>query len=198
MNRFNRRTFLAASLSAPVVSSLPAAALTPRSARGLVDKVVKEINKIISSGRSENQMISDFEQLFTDFGDVDLIARYTLGVEARSMTASEITKYSRVFQGYMARKYGKRFREFIGGSVIVRSAKEVKSWVDVTTTAQLADSAPFEVVFSVSDRTGTDKFFNMYIEGVNLLLSERTEILAMLDRRKGKVDRLIQDLAKAG
>ncbi len=198
MNKLNRRTFVVATLAAPLVTALPAAALSPRSARQLVVKVVDEINKIISSGKSEGGMISDFEQLFTDYGDVDLIARYTLGVEARSLNSSELAKYRKAFQGYMARKYGKRFREFIGGSVVVEGAKTVKSWVDVHTSATLAGTAPFEVVFSVSDRTGTDKFFNMYIEGVNLLLSERTEILAMLDRRRGKIDRLIEDLAKAG
>lgn len=198
MNKLNRRTFIAATMAAPLVTALPAQALSPKSARRLVDQVVAKINSIIGSGKSEAGMIKDFEELFKDFADVDLIARYTLGVEARSMSNSEIAKYTVAFQGYMARKYGKRFREFIGGSVVVESAKTVKSWVDVKTSATLAGSSPFEVVFSVSDRTGSDKFFNMYIEGVNLLLSERTEILAMLDRRRGKIDKLIQDLTKAG
>jgi phospholipid transport system substrate-binding protein len=50
----------------------------------------------------------------------------------------------------------------------------------------------------VSDRSGQNKFFNMPIEGVNLLLTERTEIGAMLDKRRGNIDALIKDLLKAG
>jgi phospholipid transport system substrate-binding protein len=38
----------------------------------------------------------------------------------------------------------------------------------------------------------------MFIEGVNLLLAERTEIGAMLDRRKGDLDHLTADLRTAG
>ena len=143
-------------------------------------------------------MIGDFETLFATYADVDIIARYTLGVDARSMSSSQLSQYRKAFQGYMARKYGKRFREFIGGEVRVRGAKQVKSFIEVQTVARLAGSSPFEVTFHVSDKGGSEKFFNMYIEGVNLLLSERTEIQAMLDKRGGNVNRLIQDLAKAG
>jgi len=38
----------------------------------------------------------------------------------------------------------------------------------------------------------------MFIEGLNMLLSERTEIGAMLDKRKGDLDKLIADLKNAG
>jgi phospholipid transport system substrate-binding protein len=54
------------------------------------------------------------------------------------------------------------------------------------------------VSFHVSDRSGKDLFFNMYIEGVNLLLTERTEIGAMLDKRRGDIDAMIRDLKKSG
>ncbi|MBL4767352.1 MAG: ABC transporter substrate-binding protein, partial [Rhodobacteraceae bacterium] len=50
--------------------------------------------------------------------------------------------------------------------------------------------------FLVSDKSGKEKFFNMFIEGVNLLLTERTEIGAMLDRRKGNIDQMTADLKK--
>ena len=66
------------------------------------------------------------------------------------------------------------------------------------TFSYLKGQSPFEVTFQVSDRSGKDLFFNMYIEGVNLLLTERTEIGAMLDRRKGDIDALIADLQKTG
>ncbi|MGE4325248.1 MAG: ABC transporter substrate-binding protein, partial [Pseudodonghicola sp.] len=51
--------------------------------------------------------------------------------------------------------------------------------------------------FHVSDRTGKELFFNIYIEGVNMLLTERTEIGSMLDARQGSIDKLITDLKTA-
>ena len=58
------------------------------------------------------------------------------------------------------------------------------------------NEAPFRVDFWVSEATGSPKFFNIIIEGVNMLLSERTEVQAMLDQRGGDLDRLIADLSR--
>ncbi|MEC7257936.1 MAG: ABC transporter substrate-binding protein, partial [Pseudomonadota bacterium] len=99
------------------------------------------------------------------------------------------------FQGYIANKYGRRFREFIGGKVEVTSARQIKNGYEIRSTAKLQGQAPFDVTFLVSDKSGRDLFYNMFIEGVNLLLTERTEIGAMLDRRKGNIDQLIADIS---
>ena len=176
----------------------PAQALNTAQAERLIDTLVIEINRIINSGRSERQMISDFEKVFTKFSDVPIIARSALGVPARSASAAQMSAFTKAFSGYLARKYGKRFREFIGGRLEVKSARPVKSFFEVKTTAFLKGESPFEVVFLVSDKSGRDLFFNMFIEGVNMLASERAEIGAMLDKRGGNLDRLIADLKKAG
>jgi phospholipid transport system substrate-binding protein len=50
------------------------------------------------------------------------------------------------------------------------------------------------VTFLVSDRSGSVKFFDLLIEGISLLKTERTEIGAMLDARRGNIDQLTADL----
>ena len=37
----------------------------------------------------------------------------------------------------------------------------------------------------------------MFIEGINMLLSERTEIGAMLDKRRGNIEKVMEDLQKS-
>ena len=181
-----------------VLPAMPAYAVTSGSAKRLVTKAVDEINTIINSGKAEAAMISDFEGVFSRYADVPIIARYTLGADARSMSEAQHSRYAKAFSGYMARKWGGRFREFEGGKIEVQSARKVKSFIEVKTFAHLRGSSPFEVLFMVSDRGGSERFFNMYIEGVNLLLTERTEVQAMLDARGGNVDRLIRDLPGVG
>ncbi len=195
-----RRGVMALSASALAASMLPSSALatTTASAKRLVKKVVKEINKVIDSGTSEEEMLDQFEQIFVDYADVNTIARYALGVEGRSASSTQMADFTKAFQRYLSTKYGKRFREFIGGKVVVQDSRAVKSFFEVKTTAHLQGSAPFDVTFHVSDRSGEEKFFNMFIEGLNMLLSERTEIGAMLDKRGGDLDRLIADLQKLG
>lgn len=195
----SRRAFMALAIgTAAATLPLPALAMTKRSARKLVERVVADINSVIASGKSETDMLSDFEQIFVDYADVNTIARYALGVEGRSATTAQMNAFTAAFQKYMSTKYGRRFREFIGGRVEVTGVRAVKSFFEVTTIAHLQGVAPFEVTFLVSDGSGEEKFFNMFIEGLSMLLSERTEIGAMLDKRGGDLDRMIQDLQKLG
>lgn len=195
-----RRMFVTSALAAPLLAALPlpALALSEAAARSLVNKLVGDINKVIASGKSESVMIRDFEKLFIKYADVPIMARYALGVDGRSASKGQMRSFTKAFQSYISRKYGRRFREFIGGSLEVRSARKIKAGYEIRCTAFLSGEAPFEVTFLVSDKSGRDKFYNMFIEGVNLLLTERTEIGAMLDRRKGSIDKMTADLSKAG
>lgn len=200
MNKMNRRGFALSvvACTAATMLPMPAMALTDAKAKALVDKVVSEINKVIASGKPVSSMISDFERIFSRYADVNIIAQSTLGADARRASNGQLRAFTQVFRGYVARKYGKRFNEFAGGVITVRSVRKVKSWHEVISLAKLRGQAPFEVRFLVSDRSGKDLFFDMVIEGISLRLSERTEIGSMLDRRNGDIDAMIADLKKAG
>jgi phospholipid transport system substrate-binding protein len=191
-----RRAFGLVLASGLVLAALPraASALTVDEARGLVDRTVADINAIISSGKSEGAMLRDFERLFASYADVPTIARSALGPAARSASKAQLSAFTKAFQGYISRKYGRRFREFVGGRIEVSDAREVKSFVEVVSTAYLQGESPFEVRWHVSDKAGKSLFFNIIIEGVNMLASERTEIGALLDQRGGDLDRLIADM----
>ncbi|MEP3027414.1 MAG: ABC transporter substrate-binding protein [Pseudoruegeria sp.] len=197
-NKLTRRSVVVGSAAMALNAAIPApaSALSAKSAETLVSKLVVDINKIISSGKSEKAMYGDFERLFVKYADVPTIARYTLGADARQASSAQLKSYTSAFQGYISRKYGKRFREFIGGRLEVQGARQVKSFYEVKTKAFLPGDSPFTVTFLVSDKSGSDKFFNIFIEGVNMLLTERSEIGAMLDRRKGNLDQLTKDLRK--
>jgi phospholipid transport system substrate-binding protein len=193
----HRRSFLTGlTASAALVPAAPLWALNEAGASRLISSLVTDINKVIASGKAENAMFREFERIFKRYSDTSYIAAYALGVDARRASAAQKRNFSKTFQGYISRKYGKRFREFIGGSLEVKSVKRVKKWYEVSTTAFLQGQAPFEVTFLVSDRSGKDLFFNMYIEGVNLLLTERTEIGAILDSNKGDIDAMIAELKR--
>lgn len=195
----SRRRFAAgfALGSVALALPLPSLALTVDDARALIDKAVAEINRTIDSGKSETAMYGDFEKIFIRYADVPTIARSALGVAAKSASKAQMTAFTKAFQGYISRKYGSRFREFIGGKIEVTDARPIKSYYEVISVAHLKGQAPFDVRWHVSDKSGRNLFFNIIIEGVNMLASERTEIGAMLDKRKGNIDALITDLKTA-
>ncbi|MGH1412092.1 MAG: MlaC/ttg2D family ABC transporter substrate-binding protein [Pelagimonas sp.] len=192
-----RRSFVAGS-AAVATFPVQAFALNEAQAGSLVNGLVGAINKVIDSGKSESAMIRDFEKIFKKYADLPYVAAYAMGADGRRASSAQKKAFTNVFTGYISRKYGRRFREFIGGRLEMSKVRKVKNYYEVTTIAYLRGESPFDVSFHVSDRSGKDLFFNMFIEGVNLLLTERAEIGAMLDKRRGDIDAMIKDLKKAG
>ena len=195
----SRRSVLSGLAGIAALGAIPQAvfALSTDTARALVDRLVADINAVIASGKSESAMIRDFEGIFDRYADVPIIARTALGNDWRRATDAQRRNFVVAFRGYISRKYGRRFREFVGGKIEVRSASTVPNGVEVRAMAILSGQAPFEVSFVISDGSGQPKFINMFIEGINMINSERTEIGAMLDRRRGDIDGLIVDLQSA-
>ena len=192
----SRRVFGAGVGAVALTLALPqtAQALTVDNARALVGRTIEGVNSIINSGKSETAMLKDFERLFAKYADVPVIARSALGVAAKSASKGQMSAFTKAFQGYISRKYGRRFREFIGGRIEVTDARPLKSYFEVVSVAYLKGDAPFDLRWHVSDKSGKDLFFNIIIEGVNMLASERAEIGALLDKRGGNLDQLTADL----
>ena len=199
----HRRTVLSTALagvgaSAVGLSSWPTRllALTQSGAEALVDKLVADINKVIATSKSESAKIRDFEKIFSRYADTAIMARYVLGADVRRASPAQLRAFTDAFEKYIANKYGRRFREFIGGTVTVTGARPIKAGYEVKAIAKLKGEAPFAVSFLVSDKSGSGKFYNMFIEGVNMLLTERTEIGAIMDQNGGSLDKTIAYLKR--
>ena len=191
-----RRSFLLGLTSTMVAG--PAFALDKATATQLVDRLVAEINRAINFGGSEAKLIMAFENIFAQYADVNIIARSALGPAARSASSSELSAFILAFRGYIARKYGKRFQEFIGSEIVVKGTKNRGKFFEVEALVRLKGTTAFEVSFRVSDRSGENLFFDIIIEGISLLSSERVEIGALLDARNGNIARLTRDLVNLG
>lgn len=189
----SRRFFIMASICSVLEPRLVFAS-QQNAAIEIVDQAVSKINQIINSGDAQTQMLRSFERVFNVYADVPTIAKYALGRDARTASEYQLKAYIKAFSGYFSNKYGKRFREFIGGRIEIKSVVKVKNYYSVNTIAYMPAYEPFEVDFLVSDRSGRPLVFNLIIEGVNMLLAERQEIGALLDRNSGNIDALIDDL----
>lgn len=191
----SRRTLLAA-LGALPLMSLPAWALTDAQAEALIQNMTADIVKTINSGKSEAAMYREFEALMDRYADMNVIARSSLGPAARSASSGELRAYTAAYKTYVSRKYGKRFREFIGGRIEVTGAKTLGKEVQVQARAILKGQSPIAVDFRTSDRSGSPKVFDVVIEGISLLATERTEIGAMLDQQGGSISKLTAQLKR--
>jgi phospholipid transport system substrate-binding protein len=196
----SRRVVLCALGAFGVATAAPRAAqaLTTSEATSFVQQVATEITRIINSGRSEASMISDFERMMGRYGDMPTISQSVLGPAARAASPGQLREFADAFRFYMARKYGRRFREFIGGTVTVAGAQDTGRYIEVISTVDQRGEAPYEVRFRVWDRSGRALFIDMLIEGVSLVISERAEVGAILDRNGGSIDATIRTLRGMG
>lgn len=173
-------------------------AQSPDAAAALVNQVVADVLRIINSGGGEAARIREFERIFRDYADVPLISQSVVGVEWRSASSADRSAFMQSFQGYMARKYGRRFQEFAGGQITVTGARPSRNHVEVASTAVLQGSAPFEVFWFVSSLSGRPRFFNIVFAGFNLRVTEQNQIRSLLDARGGDLARLAADLRSLG
>ena len=189
----NRRGFLA---GLGALAFVPGAvfALTTAQASTLVNQVVTDINRAIASGKTGSALYRDFEAIFMRYADNDWLAASVLGASRRGLSNEKLREFSVAFRGYIARKYGRQFREFEGSTIDVTNASVVNRYVEVAAVARRSGRSPINLTFLISDREGKRRFFDVRIEGVSLRLTERDEIGALLDQRGGNIDQLIAHL----
>lgn len=198
MMPISRRAVLFGAAATAAIAAHPVFALSDAAATRLVNTLVGDINRVIGSGASLGGMIREFEKIFARYADVPTIARSALGPAARSASRSDLSNYTTAFRGYIARKYGRRFNEFVGGNITVHGTNNRGKFHEVQCQVKLRSSAPFGITFRVSDRSGKDLFFDLIIEGISMLSTERAEIGALLDRHGGSIPKLTQALKSAG
>ena len=166
------------------------------SAERLIKNISEKVNGVISSSSSQEEVIIELEEIFKKYADTDIMSLTSLGPARRRASEVQLDNFKSAFQRYFLNKYARRFRELQDGEISILSSRSVRSIVEVKTRIRLIDWAPFEVVWLVSDRSGEIKIFNIIIDGINLLSSERTEIGVMLENRNGDIDLLSRDLRK--
>lgn len=192
-----RRLVLAGLAALPALGALPALALSNEQATALVQRMAQDIESTINSGRGDAAMFREFESLLERYADLPTIARFSLGPAARGASSADLRNFTAAFKTYISRKYGQRFREFIGGRIEVQRARAAqRGAVVVDARAILRGQAPIAVEFHASDRSGSAKVFNVIIEGVNLLTTERAEITALLDQQGGSIPALTRELQR--
>jgi len=184
---------------AAMVLPTSAFAMTTGQAESLIQKVVNETLSIANSNISQSAALDRFEDMFVQYGDVPVIARAVLGAPWRTSSPAQQQAFVQAFQGYLARKYGSEFREYRGSKItITGSSDQGDKGIVVNSVVETPGSEPFAVDYQVSDRSGSPKMFNIFIEGVSMLSTERSEIRAILEANRNNVDALIEDLKRRG
>lgn len=192
-----RRAVLAGGAAALLLAMLPGPvqASAVSRAEGLVRQLSGELLALITSGRSEAQLYGEFERILARYGDMPAVAGAVVGPAWRNASAAQRDAFVASFQRYLARKYGRQFRDFQQAQIaIARSRDAGNAGVLVETRITRPRQQDLAVDWQVSERSGQPRVVNLIIEGVSMLANERAEIGALLEAQRGSIDALIQAL----
>ena len=197
----NRRAVLSAGLAAIAGFTLarPAFAISTSQATALITGVMDEAMKVVNSSMSQSNALKAFEQILARNSEMSLIARSVLGQPWRSASAAQQKAFTAAFQSYVSRKYGKEFQEYRGSTIkILNSQDRGRKGILVATSVNIPGSAPIAVEWQVVDIGGRPKVFDLLIEGISMVGTERVEVRAILERNRNNLDATIQQLAGRG
>lgn len=190
-----RRDFLVLSgASIAVAAGTPAMALSADQATGLVRQMSDEVLALARAGGSAATMESSFKAMMDRYADMRQIAGISLGRYSRGMSSDQKTRYIAAFKNFIAKTYAGRFSEYSGETIDIGRARPGNSGFLVNTIVNRGAQPALNVDWLVSDRSGSPKVIDFFIEGVSMALSQRGEFVSMIDGMNGDLDRFISDL----
>lgn len=188
-----RRAVLAGLLGTSLGTFIPSVALglSEKVAIDFTSEVMDVIRGIISSSTSEEQMLRDFQSAFNKYTHVPLIAKTALGAPGRRATSSQLAAYIKAFEVYISRKYGRQFHRLAGDTFAVKGSRDAGSkGVLVQFHVDQVNKPSYDVEWWVIEVDGKPKLFDIILEGISMLSSERTEIGALLESVGGDIDKM--------
>jgi len=193
-NNKTRRFVMMSFLGIAGLYASPVFAFKKSDAEKLIKNLTNDVLGAVNEHKSEDIMFSRFEEIFSKYADVPLIARKALGPTWRGASKAQRSAYVSAFRGYMARYYGKRFEEFLGSEIIVSNSRKTSGGFLVGSNIILKDGSSYQAQWHVIDARGKYLMYNLFLEGVSVLSDVRVQIGSMLDKRAGSIDRLIEHL----
>ena len=193
-NNKTRRFVMMSFLGIAGLYASPVFAFKKSDAEKLIKNLTNDVLGAVNEQKSEDIMFSRFEEIFSKYADVPLIARKALGPSWRGASKAQRSAYVSAFRGYMARYYGRRFEEFLGSKIIVSNSRKTSGGFLVGSNIILKDGSSYQAQWHVIDARGKYLMYNLFLEGVSVLSDVRVQIGSMLDKRAGSIDRLIEHL----
>jgi phospholipid transport system substrate-binding protein len=132
--------------------------------------------------------------------DLSLLGRLVLGRYWRQANQRQRTEYLQLFRRYMLQTFIKRLRQYTGTDVghpgerfqIIASRPVGERDVLVQSRVAPPTSQPLRVDWRLRERPGEPVIIDLIVEGISLLVTQRSEFAAVLER--SGVDGLLTEL----
>jgi phospholipid transport system substrate-binding protein len=148
------------------------------------------INRKPAPAERDNAFRSILHQGF----DMQSLARFVLGPHWRSASDAQKQEFTKLFEDYIVTAYGSRFAEYTGEQFKVtgqrpegESATLVQSQI-----VRPAGGAPIRVDWRVGRTQQGLRITDVVVEGISLIVTQRQEFSAVIQRNGGQLDALLK------
>lgn len=148
--------------------------------------------EILTKKIPQTERLARFRQLFQADFDGPGIARFVLGRYWRSASQQEQQEYLKLFEDYVVFVYGTRLSDFSGETLKVRGSRTVENGTIVSTDVISPSSgAPIKVDWRLVTDNGAFKINDVTIEGISMMVTQRSEFASVIQRNGGQVAGLL-------
>ena len=142
-------------------------------------------------GVLEDQNLNDdarekaFRALLAQNFDMNYIARFTLGRNARTASKADVRAYHSLFDDYVIQAYASRLTAYAGEEITVRAAKAVgtKDILVLTDIKNPASGQTFAAEWRVRPRGPVFRVIDIKIEGISMVITQREEFSSIIKRK---------------
>lgn len=138
------------------------------------------------------ERLTRFRQLFQADFDGPGIARFVLGRYWRTASEQEQQEYMKLFEDYVIFVYGTRLSHFNGETFKVRGSRTDESGTVVSTDIiSPSGEPPIKVDWRLVADRGAFKINDVIIEGISMMMTQRSEFASIIQRHGGQVGGLL-------
>lgn len=198
---------IAAASASPVVAqeAEPAAAEAEESAVDAAIEFAKTLTgdatAALTSDKPEAEQLEDFQLVLAEGMALDVIGKFMIGENRKSMTDEQIARYEAIFPDYLTKLYAEQFQDIVGRPLEVLEAKELGARdVIVRTQFDREEGSPIMVDWRVRQlRSGERKAIDIIVQGVSIMLVKREEFSSFIATNGvgALLDRLEEEAAAA-
>lgn len=168
----------------------------------LVDSLVADIQNIVSQDRSREEIHQFTNKIIDDYFDYGLMARFTTGQYWRAASDSQRQAYLTAYREILLEQAVRNFNYFRTIDYVPQGAEaKGEKWVIVSGLIKSLTGENPDVVINWRVRTHADRpptIFDLEIENVSMLITQRDENTAVIRQNGGDFDALIEILEKRG
>jgi len=148
--------------------------------------------EVLSKKVPATERLTRFRQLFQADFDGPGIARFVLGRYWRSASEQEQQEFLKLFEDYVVFVYGTRLSSFNGETFRVKGSRPEGNGVVVATDIlNPGGEPPIKVDWRLISDNGAFKINDVIIEGISMLVTQRSEFASIIQRHGGQVGGLL-------